>query len=106
MGEWSKTIGERGEQIGQALLERLGWGDNQQGVKIACSKNKEHALADAPKRETHGIDFLYSYQSPFCDELCDNLIVSSKYSSVAYPPKSVSSFKGFYKDLVQNNVVL
>jgi hypothetical protein len=124
MGEWSRAVGDRGEDVVQLLLTRLGWGANQRGVKVGCMKPTDHAQKSAkkgkkagssdgvaadeddalekdPQRQTHGIDFLFSYRSPLVDGLCDTLAVSSKYTSNPYPKSPASDFKSHCLDLAQ-----
>lgn len=98
-GEWSKAVGEHGEAVGEVLLKKLGWGSFQKGVSIDCIRPKPHALANSSARQNHGIDFLFSYKSPLCDDLCDNLIISSKYTSNPYPTSPASIFKGYCAEL-------
>lgn len=100
MGEWSKTIGERGEDIVGLLLERLGWTPNTSGVSVDCS-DPNHLNRSLSDKKTHGIDYLFSYQSPLSDDLFDTLAISSKFSSHNYPSSVSTTFKGFYTDLAQ-----
>ena len=100
MGEWSKTIGERGEEVVDLLLRRLGWGPSKKGVNVGCFDPK-HLNKKANQKETHGIDFLYSYHSPLSDDLFDTLAISSKFSSGDYPASLSTTFKGFYADIAQ-----
>ena len=101
MGEWSKQIGDVGEEIVGKLLREIGWGDNQSRVEIACAEETKHARKGSERRQTHGIDFLFSYRSPFCDGMLDNLVISAKYSADAYPPSPKSQFRSHFEDLVQ-----
>lgn len=99
MGEWSKSIGERGEEIVALFLQLLGWGTEQKGIDIKCVRTRHIGESGNP-RTVHGIDFLFSYSSPLCDDLCDNLIISAKYKSVDYP-STATKFKEYYNDLTQ-----
>ncbi len=100
MGEWSKTVGERGEEVVGLLLQCLGWDPSKSGVNVKCTDPK-HFNKKSNQKTTHGIDFLYSYQSPLSDDLFDTLAISSKFSSEAYPTSPSTTFKGFYADIAQ-----
>jgi hypothetical protein len=100
MGEWSKTVGERGEEIVSLLLDRLGWTPSKSGVKVVCTDPK-HFNKNGNEKETHGIDFVYSYQSPLSDDLFDTLAISSKFSSSEYPSALSATFRDYYKDIAQ-----
>ena len=43
MGEWSKKIGEYGEDVVEKFLSIIGWNNPAKGVQIEClNKNGEH----------------------------------------------------------------
>lgn len=92
MGEWSKTVGEYGEETVAKFLELIGWGHPPKGISIPCVK----ALHE---KETHGLDFLYTYPCPLVDEVLKNAIVSVKYTSEVYPNSPSSKFKKHLEDL-------
>ena len=82
MGEWSKKIGEYGEDTVEKFLSIIGWNAPAKGIVIPCSMlNEEHKNEKEKIVQTHGIDFLYSYINPFIDGQLNNIIISSKYSS-------------------------
>ncbi|AFY39010.1 hypothetical protein Lepto7376_2750 [[Leptolyngbya] sp. PCC 7376] len=93
MGEWSKKVGERGEEIVRAFLRHLGWNNCQENIELTCLRKTIH------KAETHGIDLLFSYPSPLIDDTLDNLIVSVKYTANGYPTSPNSTFKSHFYDL-------
>lgn len=98
MGEWSKALGEIGENVVGKLLDLVGWGESQSGVSIGCRKGEKHKTADSP-RQTHGIDRLFSYKCPLIDGQLQNLVISSKYSDKAYLKNPVPIFKSHFADL-------
>jgi len=99
MGEWSKKVGEDGEDIVGNLLKMIGWGDAEKGIEFPCNRPRLHGLNGNSKRTTHGIDFLFSYPSPLIDGMADNLVISSKFSATAYPSSPSSSFGRYLLDL-------
>lgn len=101
MGEWSKKIGEYGEDVVERFLSVIGWCNPAKGIQIECSKRKgEHMNRDGNQVRTHGIDFLYSYMSPIVDGQLNNIIISSKYKTEKYPNSPTNLFKEFFEDLV------
>ena len=62
MGEWSKKVGEKGEEIVGEFLHLIGWGNAQNNITLDCIKGKNHGTSESPKK-THGIDYLFSYKS-------------------------------------------
>lgn len=66
MGEWSKKIGEVGEEIVGEFLDLIGWGDSQKGLSLPCIKRTNHGTVEKPKN-THGIDYLFSHESQLTD---------------------------------------
>lgn len=38
MGEWSKKIGEYGEDVVEKFLSIIGWNDSDKGIQIDCYK--------------------------------------------------------------------
>jgi len=101
MGEWSKKIGEYGEDVVEKFLSVIGWNDPAKGVVIPCIKNNNEHLNDKKNPcETHGIDFLYSYSNPLVDGQINNVIVSVKYKTDKYPNSPTKLFKRFMEDLI------
>ena len=101
MGEWSKKIGEYGEDIVERFLSIIGWKDPAKGIQINCLKNNnEHLDKQGRAVHTHGIDFLYSYMSPLVDGQLNNIIISSKYKTEKYPNSPTKEFKWFMTDLI------
>ena len=101
MGEWSKKIGEYGENVVERFLSVIGWDNPAKGIQIKCSKqNEEHKNKEGKPVHTHGIDFLYSYMSPLIDGQLNNIIISSKYKTEKYPNSPTNLFKDFFEDLV------
>lgn len=101
MGEWSKKIGEYGENIVEKFLSVIGWNNPAKGIEISCAKqNEEHKNKDGKPVRTHGIDFLYSYMSPLVDGQLNNIIISSKFKTEKYPSSPTKVFKEFFEDLV------
>lgn len=101
MGEWSKKIGEYGEDVVEKFLSIIGWNDPAKGFQIDClKKNNEHLNEQGKAVHTHGIDFMYSYMSPLVDGQLNNIIISSKYKTEKYPNSPTKLFKGFMTDLI------
>jgi hypothetical protein len=101
MGEWSKVIGEQGEDIVKYFFEELiGYKNNyRNNISLKCSYSEDHKKKDAEKRLTHGIDGLISYKCPLVEELLEIGIISSKYSFDRYPPKPKDKFKEYFVEL-------
>ncbi|AZJ36875.1 hypothetical protein [Tenacibaculum singaporense] len=101
MGEWSKSIGEKGEKIVKFLFEdTLEFNSLIENETINCNYPKEHKRKEAKKdRTTHGIDGLIYYKSPVEDELLDICLISSKYTSEEYPNSPKAKFKSYVEDL-------
>ena len=101
MGEWSKKIGEYGENVVEKFLSTIGWCEPLKGVTIPCSLlNGEHKNDNGESVKTHGIDFLYSYINPLVDAQLNNIVISSKYSMEKYPNSPTRKFKWFMTDLI------
>lgn len=101
MGEWSKKIGEYGENVAEKFFSVIGWNDMHKGVSIPCMKtNGEHLNDEGNPSETHGIDNLFSYNSPLVDGHINNVLISVKYKTVKYPNSPTKLFKGFMEDLI------
>lgn len=105
MGEISKSIGEKGEEISKFLFEEiLGYSNLETGIKLNCIHKAKHKSKGAKgERSTHGIDGFVSFKSPVEDEVLDLIIMSSKYTKSIYPSptRTKSTFKDHLKDLAQ-----
>jgi hypothetical protein len=97
MAEVSKKRGEFGEEIVDHLLNLIGWQPNLKGVDVDCMRPIEHAIS-TKNRVTHGIDFVFQYDSPFFTDTKDFVLVSSKFND-EYPSNPVTKFKSHLKDL-------
>lgn len=101
MGEWSKKIGEYGEDVVEKFLSIIGWNNPAKGVQIEClNKNGEHLNEEGKSVHTHGIDFLYSYMNPLIDGQLNNIVISSKFKTEKYPNSPTKKFKWFITDLI------
>ncbi len=100
MGEWSRRIGEVGEQVVGEFLDLIGWGDSQRSIALPCMKGGLHSNGTNP-RSTHGIDYLFSYESQLVDRTVDNLVISVKYTANLYPANPSTKFKEYFQDLAQ-----
>lgn len=117
MGEFSKRIGEYGEEIVSEFLNLVGW-ELQSNFDISCKYQDEHlpskkrieaeiVASEKPEkkahlRRTHGIDFAYFYENPLISNTLDNVLISSKFSDKEYPKTPVgksSKFKDYIEDL-------
>lgn len=100
MGEWSKSIGEKGEKITKFIFEEiLNINSLEENTSISCFNGEKHIKAKKP-RQTHGIDGLYHYENPLEDELLEIVLISSKYT-LNYPQSPKSKFKEHLKDLAE-----
>jgi len=98
MGELSKRIGEHGENVVEKFLTDIGWKNLQKGFDIPCLLNDKHSTTDTP-RQTHGIDFLYTYKSPLMSNVLNNVVISSKFTTEKYPNNPNTKFKKYFDDL-------
>lgn len=98
MGEWSRRVGEVGEEIVFNLFEEIGWGDAQKNVTINCVHGQRHG-SESTEKKTHGIDAFFSYPSRLSDRTLDHLVISVKYSSNPYPDSPATKFKDHFYDL-------
>lgn len=93
MGEFSKRIGEIGEEIVIEFLALIGWHKPVRNFDIASIDPEKHG------KNTHGIDAYFHYQSPMIARTVENILISTKYSKDKYPNTPVEKFKEYYKDL-------
>ncbi len=100
MGEWSKSIGEKGEKIVKFVFEDiLEFNSLIENSSIDCIKGEQHKDKTAQKnKSTHGIDGLIYLESQIEDALLDTVVISSKYTT-KYPQNPKSLFKSHLKDL-------
>ncbi len=101
MGEWSKEIGEQGENIVEYFFKNIiGYNNNYRtNISIKCSFSEEHKKDNAKKRLTHGIDGLVAYNCPLVDELLEIGLISSKYTFDNYPNNPKTFFKDYFVEL-------
>ncbi len=100
MGEYSKEIGERGEDIVEYLFkELLGYPYYRSNISISCSYGNEHNTNKNKEKTTHGIDGLVSYKNPLENTCLEIGVISVKYTKDKYPNSPRSKFRGFFKDL-------
>ncbi len=93
MGEFSKRIGDLGEEIVVNFLELIGWHQPIQNIQIPSTDPEKHG------QKTHGIDAYFHYQSPVISGTLENILISVKYSKDKYPNAPTGKFKRHYKDL-------
>lgn len=101
MGEWSRKIGEQGENIVKYFFEEIiGFKNNYRtGIEVPCSFSDQHKKKKAKQRLTHGIDGLISYACPLVEELLEIGIVSVKYTADKYPSNVKRKFKEWFIEL-------
>jgi hypothetical protein len=100
MGEWSKKIGEYGENVVKTFFSVIGWNNLATGVTLPCLNANKHLNNKGNPKETHGIDFLYSYMNPLVSGQLNNVLISSKYKTEKYPNSPTKLFKDFMEDLI------
>lgn len=101
MGELSKRIGEAGESLVENYLKLIGWANAQRKFDIQCIKPEKHASRGSKARQTHGVDFLFSYSSPLTDGVFTNLVISVKFSKDEYPSSPGALFKVHFQELAE-----
>lgn len=103
MGEWSKSIGEKGEDIVKFIFENiLNFNSLIENDSINCIRGYKHKDSNAnSNKTTHGIDGLISYKNPLEDYTLDIGLISSKYTASEYPKYPSTLFKAHLKDLAQ-----
>ena len=101
MGEWSKSIGEKGERIVKFIFEEiLNYNSLQENNSIDCVKGLKHKNHSAnSNRKSHGLDGLVTYKSPVEDYTLDIGVISSKYVGNDYPAYPSTLFKAHLIDL-------
>jgi hypothetical protein len=93
MGEFSKRIGEIGEDNVIEFLALIGWHKPVQNFDIPSIDPEKHG------KNTHGIDAYFHYQSPMITRTLENVLISVKYSKDKYPNSPTEKFKEHYRDL-------
>lgn len=93
MGEFSKRIGEIGEEIVVEFLALIGWHNPVKNFDIPSIDPEKHG------KNSHGIDAYFHYKSPVISKTIENVLISVKYSKDKYPNAPVAKFKDYYKDL-------
>lgn len=93
MGEFSKRIGEIGEDIVVEFLALIGWHQPVRNFDIPSTDPDKHG------KQTHGIDGYIHYKSPMISRTLENILISVKYSKDKYPNAPVEKFKDHYRDL-------
>jgi hypothetical protein len=101
MGEWSRRIGEVGEEVVGEFFDLIGWGDSLRNLSITCMKSQRHGNGNNHQRTTHGIDYLFSYESQLSHGTLDQLIISVKFSLQPYPANPRAEFKKHFLDLAK-----
>jgi hypothetical protein len=95
-GEKSKSSGEYGEKIVRQLLKLIGWENVDLNPTIECFEDLHER-----KSKTHGLDFVYSLESPLINHVQDDVLISVKHHQDKYPGSLPTRFKGHLKDLAQ-----
>jgi len=99
MGEASKSSGELGEKYVSDFLELIGW-TTQSNKSIICNEPEKHNTNNSQKgRRTHGIDELYTYESPLNTNTLIHTVISVKHNDKEYPASPNSIFKKHIIDL-------
>lgn len=93
MGEFSKRIGDIGEDIVRDFLSLIGWVKPVQNFDIPSIDPQKH------EKGSHGIDGYFHYSSPMISRSLENVLFSVKYSKDKYPNAPVEKFKEYYRDL-------
>jgi hypothetical protein len=93
MGEFSKRIGDIGEEIVVDFLALIGWHQPVRNFDIPSIDPEKH------EKDSHGIDGYFHYKSPMISRTLENILFSVKYSKDKYPNAPVEKFKSYYRDL-------
>jgi len=95
MGEYSKRVGEVGENVVADFLKLIGWENPLRNVDIT-------SIDTEFRKTTNGIDGYFHYINPMISSTIENVIYSSKYSTNPYPiSKVVTQFKERYLELAK-----
>lgn len=95
MGEWSKKVGEHGENVVKEFFDLIGWSSSQDGLEMPCLREERH------DGKTHGIDRLFAYLSSLEDGVLNNIVTSVKYTAKGYPSSPNTLFKSHFFDLAK-----
>jgi len=93
MGEYSKRIGEIGEEIVSDFLKAIGWENPRLNFDIPSVNPEKHG------KQTNGIDGFFHYKSPMITDTIENIVFSVKFSNDKYKNNPVKQFKEYYRDL-------
>lgn len=93
MGEYSKRIGEIGEDIVSDFLKIIGWTNPRLNFDIPSIDPEKHG------KQTNGIDGFFHYRSPMITDTIENIVFSVKFSNDKYKNNPVNQFKDYYIDL-------
>lgn len=99
MGEESKFIGEYGEEVVAAFLNRIGRTQRSPNFDIPCVYGGSHKGGNGAERRNHGLDFVFCYPTSLFSRRLDAVVGSVKYSSKSYPKSPSSRFKSYTSDL-------
>lgn len=100
MGEKSKNSGELGELYVANFLKLIGWNTSQSNESISCSESEKHKRDNSKNgRNTHGIDELYTYESPMDSSTLIHSVISVKHTAHKYPNSPNTKFKEHITDL-------
>lgn len=100
MGEKSKSSGELGENYVANFLKLIGWNNTQSNESIECCESEKHNTNNSKDgRKTHGIDELYTYESPMDSNTLTHAVISVKHTDNKYPTSPNSKFKEYVTDL-------
>lgn len=91
MGEFSKYVGEVGEDIVNDFLTLFGW-------RNMCNNKKVDCCVSIHEKITHGVDALYVYDSLLQKQTLVSVVVSAKYSASSYTSVK-STFRDHFKDI-------
>lgn len=93
MGEFSKYVGDVGEEIVGDFLTLFRWKNMSTNKELPCCTSSHN-------KKTHGIDALFIYSSPLQKQSLVNVVVSAKYSSKPYENVK-TTFRSHFKDIAQ-----
>jgi hypothetical protein len=96
MPEKSRKSGKFGERVVKELLNLIGWSDLIENEDIPCLKGVYHQISEKP-RKTHGVDFIFNYESQLVNNRQESNIISSKYEK-SYN-SYIATFKSHLKDI-------
>lgn len=78
MAEYSKVIGQLGEDLASGFLDRLGWAkQGEWNQDLPCQHHDHKTAKTKSEKKIHGIDGVYGYTNPY-SKMTDVLIIESK----------------------------